>query len=626
MERSVFAKAMAAACAAAAILLCAAQAARAQINITTYHYDNLRTGWNQNETTLTQANLSSLGLQQAIALDDQVDAQPLLVTGLTINGSTHDVLYVATESNSVYAIDAESGQTLLKTNLGAPVPYYDLPGACGNNGPNVGINSTPVIDTSTGTLYTIALTLQSGTTPAYFVHALSLTTLADAVTPVQVQASGRLSNGKTYAFNAGVSRQRAALLLSGGNLYAGFASFCDIAANQSRGWVLGWQESTLAPLASNKLNDTKAKSADSFFLTSVWMSGYGLAANSAGSVFFVTGNTDYSGNAYNKVTNIAESAAEMSPDLSTLQGLFTPGNEAYLDEVDGDFGSGGLMLLPSQQGKYPDLAGAAGKYGVLYLLDADKLGKVLAYQQVGSCWCGPSYFQGSDGLGRIVTSGGSSVGVWAVETSANAGPHLVSKASYGGIAGSQSPGFFTSVSSNGTTAGTAVVWAVGRPTETGTGNIDLYAVNADTGALLFQGVAGKWLNVGGDSNTVPVVANGRVYVASDQMLTIFGLGGAKKGVSLPAVRRVDMRAPLARGEHEIYGFARSMSGSTVAVQRRDGSTVLVDVADARRDARFAEPSPGHALIARGTFEKAGVMAATTILHAVDHPAMWPEDR
>src|SRR5947209_6548774 len=122
--------------------------AEAQVDVTTYHYDNLRTCWNANETTLTQSSFSSgFGLLQSVVLDDQVDAQPLLVSGVTINGGQHNVVYVATEGNSVYGVDAQSGQVLLQTNLGSPVPYYDLPGGCGNNGPNVGINCTPVIDT-----------------------------------------------------------------------------------------------------------------------------------------------------------------------------------------------------------------------------------------------------------------------------------------------------------------------------------------------------------------------------------------------------------------------------------------------------------------------------------------------
>lgn len=620
MTASSLARSLALVCLAA---LATGSMASAQVNVTTYHNDNLRTGWNSNETTLTQSNLSTFGVLQTVTLDDQVDAEPLLVSGETINGSQHNVLYVATENNSVYAIDAQSGQVLVQTNLGAPVPYYDLPGGCNNNGPNVGIGSTPVIDTTTGALYLIAFVLQNGTTPTYYLHALSLTTLADTVTPVQVSATGQLQKHEVYQFNAGVSRQRAALLLANGTIYAGFASFCDVSADQSRGWVLGWQESSLSPLASNKLNNRLASSPDDFFLTSVWMSGYGLAANAAGSVYFVTGNSDYSGTTFNRKNNIAESAAKMSGDLSTLEGLFTPSDWSQLDNYDEDFGSGGLMLLPTQPGKFPDLAAAAGKDGNMYILDADHLGKNLLTYNIGGCWCGPSYYLGSDGYGRIVASGNSTVEVLANEGKKR--PNFVVKSQYGGIANGQNGGFFTSVSSNGTTAGTPVVWAVGRPTDSDPAYVDLYAVNPDNGHLLFSAVAGQWANTGGDSNTVPMVANGLVYVASDQMLTIFGPGGGAKA-NFPKIRHVDMRLPLKPGEHEIYGTVASLDDALVVVKKRGGETVRINASPARQAHNYAPPQVGRALIARGSFDKAGVLVADTILHAVNHPAMWPADR
>ena len=625
MTRSRLATAAAVAGFAAFLCLAAQPAALAQMNVTTYHYDNNRSGWNPNETTLTQSNVSNsgFGLLQTVALDDQVDAQPLIVNNETINGTQHNVVYVATENNSVYAIDAQSGQILLQTNLGTSVPYYDLPGGCGNNGPEVGINSTPVIDTNTGALYVIAFVLQNNT-PQFYLHALSLTTLADTVTPVEISASGRLSNGSAYNFKAGVSRQRAGLLLNNGTLYAGFASFCDVDANQSRGWVLGWQESTLAPLASNKLNNTLATSPDNFFLTSVWMSGYGLAASSStGDVYFVTGNSDYSGTTFNKKQNIAESAAAMSGDLTKRMGLFTPPNHGQLDQNDTDFGSGGIMLFPSQSTKFPNLAAATGKDGNLYLMDADKLGKLFATYQVGGCWCGPSYYKDADGLGRVVTSGNSSVEVWAIEGKKR--PSLTRKTTFSGIANGQDPGFFTSISSNGTNSGTAIVWAVGRPTNGNPASISLYAVNPDNGSELFSETAGAWPNTGGNSNIVPVVDNGLVYVASNKSLTIFGLGGKAKP-SLPNVAHVEMRTALAAGEHEIYATVRGMKGSEITAQKRGGELIRIDASLAKHMAHYAEPSVGHALIARGTIEKSGLMVADTILHAKDHPAMWPSDR
>ena len=625
MTRRPAAKCLAAACLAA--LLAAVGAAKplhAQVNVTTYHYDNLRTGWNSGETALTQSNVagSTFGLLGAFTLDDQVDAQPLLVTNENIAGGQHNVLYIATEHNSVYALDAQSGQVLLHASLGAPVSSSQIPDGCYNNGPDIGIDSTPAIDLPNGVMYVVAYTWENSA-PVFRIHELSLTTLMDKVTPVVVSGSGVLTDGSNYSFNAGVQRQRAALLLANGNVYAGFGSFCDVEANLSRGWLFGWAGGSLSPLASNKLNDTLAKSPNNFFLSSIWMSGFGPAANANGSIYYSTGNTDKSGTTFNQVTNISESVAEMSPDLSTLQGLFTPPNHIWLDEHDKDFGSGGAMLLPQQSGTYPDLAVAAGKDGTLYLFDADSPQTLFGSYTIGGCWCGPSFFTGSDGVGRVVTSGGSTMGVWQVQTGST--PSLVLQSQHTGIRGGQMPGFFTSVSSNGTTAGSDVIWAVSRPRKRKPGVILLYAFNPESGALLYEKQAGYWLNTGGDANIVPVVANGYVYVASDQEFAIFGLGYAGKS-DIPEPKYVETRVALQPGQHEIYGIVESMSARTLLVKKRDGSELSIETGDAQRGHRLVESDKGDGLVARGTIDRNGVMHAISVHHASMHPEMWPDDR
>ena len=244
----------------AAIAIPTAPAVAQQQAVATYHYDSQRTGWNYNETTLTPTNVgpTSFGVLFQIGLDDQVDAQPLVVpiqqitAGLT--PGTYQVVYVATESNTIYAINAANGAVLLSRNLGTPVP---MPLGCPSGaGPNVGINSTPVIDVTGQTLYVIAYTLMSGT-PTYQLFALNLKDLTSRTPPVTVAASHTLSNGTTtYNFNAQYEHQRPALLGVSGIIYAGFGSFCDSFPGQSRGWFLGWQASTLAPLPANRLTDT----------------------------------------------------------------------------------------------------------------------------------------------------------------------------------------------------------------------------------------------------------------------------------------------------------------------------------------------------------------------------------
>ena len=515
---------------AASALLAASQTA-----VTTYHNDNYRTGWNPNETTLTPANVTkaSFGLQSTVKLDDQVDAQPLVVPGVMISagqfqGTVHDVAYVATESNTVYAIDVHSGAVLLNPNFGTAV---STPLGCTNNGPKVGINSTPVIDLGSNTLYVMVYN-QDKTVQNYRLHALDLGSLTDKVTPQVVTASHTLTNGTTFNFNARYQRQRAALLAANGNIYAGFASFCDFSGNLSRGWLLGWTAGTLTPFPSNQLLDVQATNPDSFFLSSIWMSGYGLAADDAGNILFVTGNSDP--NTYDGITNLQESVVKVSPTLTTVLDVFTPSNQVSLDQGDVDFGSGGALVLPDQPGSVPHMAVAAGKDGNMFFMNEDNLGgyspstnNVLGTYRVGGCWCGQSYFLDASGSGLVVSSGGNSAKLWQVQTSPKPALVLLKTSVY--IASLQEPGFFTSISSNQTS--NPVIWAVSRPQSAGKYPLFLYAFDPaaakkTTLKRLIRIRAGFWPNTGGGSNLVPTIANGQVFVAANKTLEIFGLRDA----------------------------------------------------------------------------------------------------
>ena len=505
----------------------------AQTAVTTYHNNNYRTGWNSTETVLAPASVNSshFGLLTTVDLDDEVDAQPLLVPNVNITAGQHkglhNVVYIVTGSNTVYAIGADTGKVLLTQNLGTPVSE---PLGCNNNGPNVGITSTPVIDTTSNTMFLIAY-VQESAGPVYYLHALDLGSLADQVSPVVVTASHTLTNGSTFVFNATYQRQRPALLEANGNIYAGFGSFCDYSANSSRGWLIGWNATTLEPVTANQLFDIQATDPDTFFLSSIWMSGYGLAADDSGNILFVTGNSDYSGTTYDGVTNIQESTIKVSPDLTTVVDLFTPSNWSTLDENDEDFGSGGAMILPDQSGSTPHLAVAAGKAGTMFFMNEDDLGgysatenNVLGSYTIGPCWCGESYFvDPSDGAGRVVSSGGDRVRVWKLTTSPTPALTLVSKSPE--LHTGQHGGFFTAVSSNGMAS--PIIWAVSRPVHQTNGDVYLYAFNPESSgevmSTLFSAVGGYWPNINGDSNLVPLVANGKVYVASYQELLVFGL-------------------------------------------------------------------------------------------------------
>jgi PQQ enzyme repeat len=608
---------------------------RSAFAITTYHYDNLRTGWNNDEYTLTYNNVnsSSFGLLHTLTLDDQVDAQPLLVPNITTrrgakSGSVHDVVYVATESNTIYAVDASSGTVLFQTNLGAPVPS---PLGCNNNGPNVGIDGTPVIDQGAGVMYVIAYTLESNN-PTYRIHELNLSDLSEVVPSVIVSASHKLTDGSTYTFQAPYQRQRPGLLEVNGNVYAGFGSFCDFAASVSRGWLLGWQTGSLTPLAANRLNNSLATSPDDFFLSAIWMSGYGVAADPSGNIYFVTGNSDYSGNTYNGVTNVQESVVKVSADLTQLLSIFTPSNVGQLDAYDADLGSGGVVLLPILSST--PLAAAAGKTGTMFLLDQNDLGGFvnggpnndLAEVSVGGCWCGPSYFAVKKHQ-RIVASGGGTVTVWNVKNKPKVRLNFAGSAN---VPNGQDPGFFTTVSSkkNGRSA---IIWALARP-QSVPGPMTLVALTAQPPRgsshlqTLYQASAGYWAAQNGNANVVPVVANGKVYIASYQQLQIFGLGGSAATVQAghaiaPGAYRNGMKTP-----NEVTGTLVTVSGSQLTLRTRTGKLVRVDASTALKNERVEDLVVGRPFNVRGTYDAAGVMHAAAIVRAKPSSSTWPPDR
>jgi hypothetical protein len=600
------------------------------IAVTTYHYDELRTGWNKQESVLSASAFpASFGVLSTVALDDQVDAQPLLVPGETIVGGVHDVLYVVTENNSVYAIDAASGQILLQRNLGAAVP---TPLGCGNNGPNVGITSTPVIDLSRQRIYLIAYV--NGATPYYEVHALNLRTLVDAVPPVTVAATHTLTDGSTFTFNATYQRQRPALLELTGVIYAGFGSFCDFQANHSRGWVLGWSAHNLASVAGSQLNDTQATSATDFFLSSVWMSGFGLASNGR-TIFFSTGNSDCNfyvspeacppQSTYDGVTNIQESVIGLQPDLTTRTGVFTPSNVFEMDIDDADLGASGVMLLPTQTNG-SDLASIVSKDGRLFLLNQASLGTALDVQQLGNgCWCGTTYYRGHDGIGRVVSAAGV-LQTWQVALTPS--PHWVAESTTSTIPQSeQDPGFFTVVSSNERTAGSMIIWAVGRPSSTTTG-LTLYAFSATpsagTLALLYSAPAGQWPNLGGNADTVPLVANGRVYVAAYKTLTIFGPNGAAPAAVPPPAAATANKLPA--GMRRVTGQLLQVEDSVLTLRTRSGQTVRVEAATARASERVPSLVVGQAYtVIAPSRNSSKLMAATSITRAKPGQGAWPTD-
>ncbi len=516
----------------------AGQTSAAQ-DVLTYHGDSARTGWNANERVLTTSNVrqSAFGLLHTVHVDGRVDAQPLVVTRQRIaRAGMHDVVYVATENDSVYAIDADSGAILWTRSLGAPVPDSVKDGD-DNVYPVVGILGTPVIDRSREALFVVADTLEAGM-DTFTIHSLGLRSGADLVKPVVVAISAELSNGTTWTFDPRYQLQRPGLAAAGGSVYVAFGSNGDIDPTKSRGAIVRYDEGTLARLdvaVTNRLAERR----EAYYLSSIWQSGYAPAVDANGDLLLSTGNSNPDRHTYAGPYNHPEGVLKISSDLSTLLTSFTPSNYFTLDEDDADVGSGGTLVVPDQPGKYPHLVVAGGKDGRTFLLNGDDLGgytkggpdRVLAEADEGNCWCGPGYFVGSDAAPRVVTGGSSGVTAWKLLTG-NQAPVLALDSTTGSAAVQGLPddgGVIPSISSNGTTAGTAIAWYVRRPetssdSEPGT-PVTLYAYDAmNLTRQLYFAKAGTWRHAyNSNANLVPTVANGKVYVASEKRLEIFGL-------------------------------------------------------------------------------------------------------
>ena len=624
------------------LMLCSAQAV-AQTSppkgaVLTWHDDNLRTGWQQQETILSTSTIGSLGISHSVGLADQVDAQPLVIPGF-ING--HDIVFVADESNNVYQIDASTGAILKQVNLGVPVP---APFNCAINGPNLGIDSTPVIDWATQTLFVIAYVNVNNATPTYFLHALNLTTLNDKGSPLLVQASHTLTTGDVASFDATYERERAALLFANDKVYVAFTSFCDFQPSNSRGWLLGWSwnGTALTALPANQLNDRQPPAP--FLLSTIWMSGAGPASDELGNLIFSTGNSAAStwtdttpclGTATGSVptsvpcSNIQESVVKLKGDLTEVTGLFSPNaqygtfspNTNQMDQGDVDLGSGGVLLAPQRGSAF--FAAIAGKDGRLFLFDRSGTGlKLLQLRQGSGCWCAPSYFIGPDGVARIVASQGSSVQTFKIPTTS-----LSPEGTSATLSTGQDPGFFTTVSCHGSgafgnCANTPIIWAVLRPTSSTSGvSLSAFSGLAARGSykLLFGPLkVGSWPNVGGNANIVPTVSNGRVYVASWKTLAILGPGGATAAVAPLAEAAAPAAAAVSpNNAFVISGTLHSVNGSVLTVTNRHGKERLIDASAAIKKGQIAPAlTIGEAYTALGSsLTSTGELDADTIYRA-----------
>jgi hypothetical protein len=514
------------------------QSANATVYITTYpgkftiHNDNLRTGLNPSETVLTPSNVSpsTFGKLFAYALDGIAHASPLYVANVSVSGQGfHNVVYVATEHDSVYAFDADglSSSPLWHVsfiNPGAGITTV-LPAdvaECCDITPEIGITGTPVIDPGTGTLYVVAKTKEVvGGTTNYVqrLHALDITSGAEKFGgPVVIQASvpgtGAGAQAGQVPFDPLRENQRPALLLSNGVVYVGFASHGD--NPPYHGWVLGYNAANLKLVMA--YNDTANSSQGG-----IWQSGGGLASDSSGNIFFVTGNGTFDAD-INGV-DYGDSFEKISSSGTVLD-YFTPMDQGTLDSKNIDLGSGGVLLLPDQPGSHPHLAVTAGKDGTIYLVNRDSMGHYnpSSNQNLQSLvdifpngtpepgnFSFPIYFNGYVYFSPITDT------VKAFQLTnglLSTAPTSQSSEVYG------YPGGAMALSANGNTNG--ILWVVQR-NATAAGVLRAYDATNLANELYNSSESGSrdTLDIAAKFST-PLIANGRVFVASYSQLTAYG--------------------------------------------------------------------------------------------------------
>jgi hypothetical protein len=522
-------------------------------SVLTYHNDNARTGANTNESQLTLANVNarSFGLLMKHDVDGYVYAQPLFVAGVKIPGrGTHDVVYVATENDSVYAFDADrnagpNAGLLWHASLGDGiniVTNHEFGGRYHNNVlqdmlPKVGITGTPVIDAASGTLYVVGLNREATATATnYFqrLHALNIATGAEQPgSPVIINATfpgtGMDSSNGIVTFNTKQQNERCALTLAGGILYIAYSSYAD--TDPYHGWIIGFDAASLQPLTNQVFNTTpnatKAVFGRNAGEGALWMGGGGLCVDAGNNIYFEVANGSFDadkgggdyGDSFMKLT---------TSNRLAVADYFTPFNQAALQSADADLGSGGPVLLPDDAGSaaHPHLIVGGGKEGKIYLVDRDKMGhynesnddQVVQYFQagVGKIFSTPAYFNHTlfyQGIGGVLKAFSISNGLF------NPIPVSASKTSFSGF------GTTPSISADG--LNNAIVWTVQSDAAVQGGPAVLHAYNATNLEMeLYNSSQMPDRDNPGNAvkMTVPTIANGKVFVGAQYELSVFGNG------------------------------------------------------------------------------------------------------
>lgn len=497
----------------------------AQVSVLTQHNDNLRTGGNTGETTLntTNVNVATFGKLFSLPVDGFIFAQPLYVPAVSIGGGVHNVVYVATAHDSVYAFDADTGTQYWKTSLGTAVPSSVI--GTPNIQVEVGIISTPVIDPATNSIYVVAKTYENSV-QIFRLHALNLVSGSEqSGSPVLISAessgTGDANVNGLITFAASKENQRAAVTLVNGVLYLAFASHED--HDPYHGWVLAYSESPLQQVAVYNVTPNGGRGA-------IWQGGDGLVADMNGFIYAETGNSTQSEE--NSADDYGESFIKLGLSGATLSLLdyFKANNYDSLNAGDVDLGSGGPIGIPGTT-----LLVGGGKQGFMYLVNTTNMGQLnLSRDSVVQEWQADNGVWGSPVFWNSTTP---ALYVWAQNDTLNAysynpvtGLFATAPGSRSTFSSSTGTGCIgLSVSSNGSVAGSGILWA-----EIPNGDPDHSTVPGTLYAFDATNVASQLWNSRQNAArddfgnfgkfVAPTVVNGKVYVGTDSgQVCVYGV-------------------------------------------------------------------------------------------------------
>ncbi|HTZ48373.1 MAG TPA: immunoglobulin domain-containing protein [Verrucomicrobiae bacterium] len=497
----------------------------AGVDVTTYKNDLARTGLNPNETTLTTSNVNStmFGLLRTLTVTGKVDAQPLYLSQLSIGGTSHNVIFVATEHDMVYAFDSVTGATLWSVSVANGDSTSDARG-CNQVTPEIGVSDTPVIDRTAGphgAIYLGAMSKDSQGNYHHRLHALDVTTGAELFGgPKEISATFPNSSGQT-TFAPGQYKERPGLVLLNGIIYMSFSSHCD--AEPYTAWILGYNETTLAQSAVLNLGPNGGG-------PSIWMSEGAPAVDSSGNLYVLTANglfdTTLNAGGLPSQGDYGNSFVKISTANNTLTvaDYFAMSNEVSESNGDVDLGSGSALVLPDftdSTNTVRHLAVGAGKDGNIYVVNRDSMGKFnpasnnvwqeLSNALPGGIWSTPAYFNNTVYYGAV---GGPlrAFPISAAKLASSPSSQTGNSFAY--------PGTAPAISANGTS--NAIVWA-----HENTSPAVLHAFDASnlTNELYNSNQAANGRDQCGPGNKfiTPTIADGKVFLATTASVCVYGL-------------------------------------------------------------------------------------------------------